>query len=708
MASKQPQKMEACGLELSAFAKFPIENPNPILRLDRAGKILYANAASQPLLAEWKSGVGGAAPQFCRDLAEQALATGQRLPLVFDCDGKEISFDCVPLPEAGYVNLYGRDITSHKRAEKLRALMIVILEGLNRHETAEAAIREMLMLIVKHLGVNAAAIRLKDGEDFPYFVCDGLSVEFIKSENLLCLRNQDGGVRRDTVGRPCLACLCGSVLQGRLQPGMPCYTQGGSFWTNCASKLLAGFPPEKLPAGFRGRCNREGYESIALIPLRSGAETIGLLQLNDKRPDCFSLETVEFFEGLGASIGIALKRRQAERERDELLQLEKRARSEAEFANRAKDEFVAVLSHELRTPLTAILGWVKLLRGYDLDDEKRHKALEIIERNTKNQARLIEDLLEISRIITGKLVLNIGEVHLQRVIEAALETLRPAAEAKNINLNVQLTSSELVRGDASRLQQVIFNLLSNAIKFTPKGGCLDLRLEREGTYALLTVRDNGVGIEPEFLPFVFDRFRQADASTTRLYQGLGLGLAIVRHLVELHGGTVQVASEGKGKGAIFTVRLPVAAIKEKEPASPVPEPAAPQKNLLLAGLRILVVEDEPDSRELLTILLKEHGAEVRSAGSYDDALEQLALFRPNLLLSDIGLPGKDGYALVRALRARKPEEGGKITAIALSAYAKHEDRLKSLTAGYQAHIAKPVDPEELVALIGNFADFVRG
>jgi len=397
----------------------------------------------------------------------------------------------------------------------------------------------------------------------------------------------------------------------------------------------------------------------------------------------------------------------AEQERARLLVLEQGARKQAEEANRIKDEFLATLSHELRTPLNAILGWVQVLRSGKLDETAAVRALETIERNARSQAQLIADLLDVSRIITGKLRLDFKPVDLRRIIDAALDSVRPAADAKGILLEVSTSPlASPVLGDADRLQQVVWNLLSNAMKFTPRGGRVEIRLRDSGTSALIRVTDTGIGIRPDFLPYVFDRFRQAEGSITRAHGGLGLGLSIVRHLIELHGGTVEVESEGEGKGATFSVRLPLRAELAEDPLD---QTAAGRGGLfnsppdLLAGLRVVVVEDEADTRELLVVALQQCGAEVTAFGTVPEALAWFDHQVADVLVSDIGVPVEDGYALIRKLRARGPDRGGNVPAAALTAYARAEDRLRALEAGYQTHLAKPVDPPELIATVARLA-----
>lgn len=388
------------------------------------------------------------------------------------------------------------------------------------------------------------------------------------------------------------------------------------------------------------------------------------------------------------------------------------ARVELERISRAKDEFLATISHELRNPLNAILGWTRMLREGKLDGDKAARALETVERNAAMQAALVEDMLDVSRIITGKLALNVGAVDLGQLVGAAYETVRMAAEAKQIDVRLQLDDGVgQASGDPERLQQVIWNLLSNAIKFTPRGGRVEVRSCRAGSQVELTVRDSGQGIPTDFLPYVFERFRQADSTTTRVHGGLGLGLAIVRHLVELHGGTVAVHSDGPGQGALFTVRLPLRAVRagEAEPASSdvagrvrASRPSASAHDL--AGLRVLVVDDEADARELLSAVLEHHGAEVMTAGCVDEALPLVQRARPNALVSDIGMPGADGYDLIRRVRALPPAEGGATPATALTGFARPEDGQRAIAAGFTTHLAKPVDPAELVETVRRLAD----
>jgi signal transduction histidine kinase/ActR/RegA family two-component response regulator len=392
--------------------------------------------------------------------------------------------------------------------------------------------------------------------------------------------------------------------------------------------------------------------------------------------------------------------KQGEAERERILLREKKARAEAEAANRVKDEFLSTLSHELRTPLTAIIGWTSLMRAGQVRGEVQAQALETVERNARVQSRLIDDLLDLSRIISGKLLLDAREVELDSVVSNSIDVVRPAANAKNILLTYECEpGAKTITGDSARLQQVAWNLLSNAVKFTPQGGEVSVRLARDGARVRLTVSDTGKGIPAEFLPHVFDRFRQADSATTRAYGGLGLGLAIVRHLVELHGGDAHAESEGEGRGSTFTVTFPLAQAQTPCACKTDAPPIARVEGL--AGVRVLVVDDELDTRKLISAVIEQSGAEVTACASAGEALEKLKSWRPHILMSDIGMPGEDGYALIRQVRALPPERGGRTPAAALTAYARDEDRTRALAAGYQLHIAKPFSPGDLIAAVSD-------
>jgi CheY-like chemotaxis protein/two-component sensor histidine kinase len=392
----------------------------------------------------------------------------------------------------------------------------------------------------------------------------------------------------------------------------------------------------------------------------------------------------------------------------ELLISEQRARAEAETANRLKDEFLAIVSHEVRTPLNAITGWVQMLRSGKLSPEQVNKALETIDRNAASQAQIIAELLDTSRIVSGNLRLDAKAIAMRAVIEAAIEFLRPAAEAKSITIKAKFDKHiQRVWGDSGRLQQVLWNILSNAIKFTPDGGRIEVSCTGIDESVIITVKDNGIGIEPDFLPFVFDRFRQADAALSRAFGGLGLGLSIVRNIVELHRGSIRAESAGKGRGATFTLTLPAArampeppdirGVKERQLRS------RAAKGARLDGVRVIVVDDDADTRYLLQVALGNAGAEVTACSSSAEALSVLKIRGADCLVSDIGMPGEDGYDLLKKVRALKKSEGGTIPAIALTGFAAIGDHVRSNAAGYQLHLSKPVVLSELTLHIARLA-----
>ncbi len=433
----------------------------------------------------------------------------------------------------------------------------------------------------------------------------------------------------------------------------------------------------------------QGDEELAVALMKAGAADY--LNKNALAP-----------ERLERSLRYAMALHRAEEERRQLLVREQQAREEAQAANQAKDEFLATLSHELRTPLNAILGWARLLAGGHLDEAGTRRAIEIIERNTRVQAKLIEDLLDISRIITGKLRLDFRTVPIRGLVEGAVESVRHQAEAKHLVFEVDAgCDSESLLCDPARMQQVIWNLLSNAIKFTPEGGHVRLTCAREKDYLFITVGDTGAGISPAFLPYVFDRFRQQDAATTRQHGGLGLGLSIVRHLVELHGGAIEARSEGEGRGATFIVQVPVAMVRAAGRDAE-PEPSGLEGLPRLDGITVLVVDNEPDARSLVAAVLENCGARVVTAESTRDALAVLEREVPDVLLSDIAMPIEDGYALIRKVRSL-PDRRRHIPAAALTAFANATDRARTMLAGYQAHVPKPVEPSELAVVVASLA-----
>lgn len=466
-------------------------------------------------------------------------------------------------------------------------------------------------------------------------------------------------------------------------------------------------PPGQLPV-----------RSHLAVPVTSrSGEVIGGLCFGHSRPGIFTERSARLIVGVAGQAGIAIDNarlyeaaQKSAEERNTLLESERAARSTAERMSELKDEFLATLSHELRTPLNAIVGWAQVLRTGPKEHADYMKGLETIERNARVQTQLIEDLLDMSRVTSGKLRLDVQPLQPVSLIEAALETVKPAADAKGIRLERLLDpSAGPISGDPGRLQQVVWNLVANAIKFTPKGGKVQVILQRVSSHIEINVADTGVGIKPEFIPHLFERFRQGDASTTRKYGGLGLGLSIVKSLVELHGGTVWARSAGERQGTTVTVQLPLTVVhqdtKARTPLHPrtthvvAMSAAAPE----LAGIKVLVVDDQSDARDLIKRVLEDCAAEVITAGTVAEALVLVETRKPDVLVSDIGMPDADGFELIRRVRALGPQRGGRVPAIALTAFARSEDRTHALRAGFLVHVSKPVDPSELVATVASVA-----
>jgi PAS domain S-box-containing protein len=469
------------------------------------------------------------------------------------------------------------------------------------------------------------------------------------------------------------------------------------------SLLIPGFTPQRLAPAAQEAARQEQKPS----------EWAGRHRTGDSIPVEISFaehgtRTSQTFTGIMRDV---TDRKRAEEERAHLLIREKQARQQAEAANRGKDQFLAVLSHELRTPLNAILGWAHMLRSGKLDPKSALRGFDAIERNARVQAAIINDILDVSRIIAGKFSIEKNPVDLPAVIEAAVDAIRPAAESKRIIVDCRLNrTSTAFDGDAQRLQQAVSNLLSNAVKFTPEGGRVTVLHEVLDSGVRIRVSDTGAGIPAGFLPHVFDRFRQGNISVENAKHGLGLGLAIVEHVVKLHGGSVKAESRGEGQGASFTVSLPL--IRERTGERPVgsarqaeeiSSPGSSQLSETLRGIRVLVVDDEADARELLKTVLEMKGASVTAVDSAPEALKELQRFQPHVLLSDIAMPGEDGYSLIRKIRGLVPEKISGIPAAAVTAYARDEDRRKSFSAGFQIHLAKPVDPAEIVSTVAHLA-----
>jgi len=491
-------------------------------------------------------------------------------------------------------------------------------------------------------------------------------------------------------------------------------------WNASAEKLF-GYSADEIigkPVTILIPADRLSEEEQILSRLRRGlpAERLETIRLKrDGTPISVSVTVSPIKDPEGEVIGASKliqdisTRQRVEQERQQLLAREQSLRAQAEAAGRMRDEFLATVSHELRTPLNAILGWATMLNKDHLDPAIARRGIESIERNAKAQAQLIEDLLDVSRIISGKVRLDVEPIMVTPIINSALDAVRPAAEAKSIRLNVKIDpAAEHLRGDPTRLQQVIWNLLSNSIKFTSAGGEVTVSVKRTASMAEISVHDTGEGINPEFLPYVFDRFQQADSSVTRKHGGLGLGLAITRHLVEMHGGTIEAHSDGKGHGATFSVRLPIPAVY------PEPSEVRERGNLDIQSLRtrstqfpslqgtnILAIDDSSDTRELLSAVLEGCGASVTTAASVREALDLFARWKADIVICDIGLPDEDGYAFIRAIRKLAPEKGGNTPAIALTGYVRVEDRLRALKAGYQMFVPKPIEAGELCILVAN-------
>jgi PAS domain S-box-containing protein len=435
----------------------------------------------------------------------------------------------------------------------------------------------------------------------------------------------------------------------------------------------------------------------------------GELRLYSMSAEVFELRGEHCWLTIGRDI---TDRKRAESDRERLLKTEKLAREEAEAAGRFKDEFLAMISHELRTPLTSILGWAKMLNRGALPESQTRHAFQVIEQNAKFQAQLVDDLLDTSRIMTGSLKIDAHPVDIERILQNAIEVIRPSAKAKRIAVQIFINQrGGVVLGDANRLQQAIWNLLANAVKFTNEDGRVEVRLGQTSGSIELSVTDTGIGIEPEFVPCIFDRFRQADSTSTRRYGGLGLGLSIVRNVIEMHGGSVSVSSPGKGRGSTFKIVLPEDLQKFKQTQNEAVKPESKQGDerkgqeagLNLKGVRVLVVEDDPDTLELLRFILDRRGAEVNTAASTREALDVMEHWQPTTLVSDLAMPDQDGYELIGRIRSRSSDRGGNIPAVAVSAYTRTEDRIRALSAGFQMHLPKPVDPEELVATVASLA-----
>jgi PAS domain S-box-containing protein len=607
-------------------------------------------------------------------------------------DGREIPIDDSGAPISAGDGVQGvvlvfRDVTEKKRSEGRHDFLSDATALLAESLDYEVTLHRVADLAVAHFASFCAIDLVRDGEPVPRrLVASHADPTKIELANELSRRYPPAPTARTGVPR---------VLR------------------TCASELRSEIPQDG-PAGAESfdeadlhQARELGLRSRIIVPLASSRGialgTMTLAYAESGRT--YTKDDLDLAEELGKRCATAI-------ENAELYASVQRAREAADAANRAKDEFLAVVSHELRTPLNAILGWAKMLGTSHVDETRRGRAIDTIERNAVAMTQLIEDILDMSRVISGKMRLDVQRVELHRVIEAAIESIRPAADSKGIRV-AWSRDSELpsLMGDPTRLQQIVWNLLSNAVKFTPRDGQVDVELHENGSALELVVSDTGKGIDPSFLPHVFDPFRQQDSSYTRTRGGLGLGLAITRQLVELHGGRITAESDGDGRGAKFRVTLPIAAvavISERPSASSfdprrVRELEHPAQ---LKGLGVLVVDDEPDARQLVALILEACECRVTTAASVDEAIAAISREVPDVLVSDIAMPGKDGYELIRYLRALAPPDGGDIPAAALTAYTRVEDRRRILNAGFSMHVPKPLEPAELVAVLTSLTRFM--
>jgi PAS domain S-box-containing protein len=576
------------------------------------------------------------------------------------------------------------DIDEQKRLNQRNQFVIRLDEAVRPLETAEEISLTLARLLGEYLDADRCAYAEVE-EDEDHFIIPG---DYTKADT------------HSIVGRYSMADFGSEVLR-LMRENQPYVVHDVNADAQVTDGDLAAY-------------RMTAIQAVICVPLHKNNRFTACMAVHQKTPRRWLPEEVELVTFVANRFWESIERARTVKRLHESLARETEARRLAENANRLKDEFLATLSHELRTPLNAILGWSQMLQTHNLSRNETEKALATIERSARAQNQLIDDILDVSRIVAGKLRLDVRAVDLSNIIAAAVEAARPAAEAKNILLQTLLDpQAGPISGDPDRLQQVVWNLLSNAVKFTPKGGRVQARLERVNSHVEIVVSDTGKGIEAEFLPYVFDRFRQSDGSMTRRHGGLGLGLAIARQIVELHGGSVSVESDGEDQGATFTVQLPLLPVR-REAASDTRRvhPAAERGALLdcppeLDRLNVLLVDDEADSRELLTLVLDSCGAEVTTANSAAEAFATFADRKFDVLISDIGMPGEDGFSLIGRIRNLPNEEGGAVPAIALTAYARSEDRVQALRSGFQMHVAKPVEPIELIVAVANLAGRMR-
>ncbi len=577
-----------------------------------------------------------------------------------------------------HTRCFTRDITERKRTESQLALQYAVTQILSEAHNFSESVKKILETACQNLDWEVGAFWKLDREKGvlrSVEICHATSRETPEFDRLTQALELEKGL------------------------GLP-----GRIWEAGQPVWIDNFAEDpKLPRA--AVAAREGLHGAFGFPILLGGDILGVIEFFSpevREPDD---ELLHLVVGIGGQIGQFSERKRAEEKLAALLESERAARADAEQANRLKDEFLATLSHELRTPLNAVIGWSRMLGSGRLDSDGSKHALEVVERNAWAQKQIIEDILDVSRVITGKLQLNLSPVDLVTVVDAALDAVRPAMEAKEIKIETLIDSSlRMISGDADRLQQVVWNILSNAAKFTPVGGKIEISVNQDAAQVQIQVKDSGPGIDPLFLPHVFERFRQADGSTTRMHGGLGLGLAIVRHLVELHGGTIAVDNREDHHGAMFTVRLPLPSGELR------PETLANAAGVFkegraeapsLEGLRILIIDDEPDALDLISVELAQHGAKVTGTSNAQDALKALGESEFDLMISDIGMPNTDGYELIRQIRAQEESKYQRIPAVALTAYARVQDRMRAIMAGFNTHVAKPVEANELITVVAS-------
>jgi PAS domain S-box-containing protein len=659
--------------------------------LDREWRFTYANPEAERLLGAAKEDLVGrdlwaVCPEWAGTKLDVELhrAQADAVAVMFDFNEKPDGrwFQVRAYPAEGGLSVYLLDVTRRTRLEAERTRLQVRQDELNRQlrtladaaltlrVEAEASIDDFLQLVADRareiVGAHQAVTTATKGPDWSQATTAvSLSGKYAPDRTY--------NLKPDGLGIYALVCETNRPVR-LTQAALESHPRWREHGPDAGRH-----PPLRgwLAVPLVGRDNRN----------------LGLLQLSEKVDGEFSAEDEAILVQLAGLASPVI----------ENIGLYHAAQA----ANRAKDDFLATLSHELRSPLSAILGWARLLRQDGIDRELTERALESIDRNVRAQTQLVDDLLDVSRIVSGRLRLDVQTVELAPIIAASVEVVRPGALAKGVRLDAVLDFQAFVSGDPERLQQVFLNLLANAIKFTPKGGRVQVHLHRTESVAEIVVSDTGQGIAPEFLPHLFERLWQGDSSTTRRHGGLGLGLAIARHLVELHGGAIHAESRGLGCGATFTVRLPVALVPVRGGRVPSALRSGGGDSPGLSGMRLLVVEDEADTRDVLARILSQRGAEVRAAASAAEAHELLARWIPDVLISDIGMPGEDGYSLLRRIRSLPPDRGGRVPAIALTAYVKADDRRKALAAGFQTHVGKPVDPDELELVIAGLVGVTR-